>query len=105
MGQTPMERNEADVTTATAPTPAALTAGDRCDRCGAQAYLRVGDARVTEGNAGTVDAAFTVSLLAPSTRTVKVNAFTSDSSASAAGNDYTQTSVTLTFPSTVMYGM
>jgi hypothetical protein len=34
-------RNEADVTTATAPTPAALTAGDRCDRCGAQAYLRV----------------------------------------------------------------
>jgi hypothetical protein len=36
-----MERNEADVTTATAPTPAALTAGDRCDRCGAQAYLRV----------------------------------------------------------------
>ena len=41
MGQTPMERNEADVTTAIAPQPAALTAGDRCDRCGAQAYLRV----------------------------------------------------------------
>jgi hypothetical protein len=36
-----MERNEADVTTAIAPQPAALTAGDRCDRCGAQAYLRV----------------------------------------------------------------
>lgn len=33
-------RNEADVTTAVA-TPAALTAADRCDRCGAQAYLRV----------------------------------------------------------------
>lgn len=32
-------RNEADVTTAVA--PAALTAADRCDRCGAQAYLRV----------------------------------------------------------------
>ena len=29
------------MTTATAPTPAALTASDRCDRCGAQAYLRV----------------------------------------------------------------
>ena len=41
LGQTPMERNEADVTTAIAPQPAALTAGDRCDRCGAQAYLRV----------------------------------------------------------------
>ncbi len=29
------------MTTATAPTQAALTALDRCDRCGAQAYLRV----------------------------------------------------------------
>ena len=36
-----MERIEADVNTATAPNPAALTASDRCDRCGAQAYLRV----------------------------------------------------------------
>ncbi len=41
LGQTPMNRNEADVTTATAPTQAVLTASDRCDRCGAQAYLRV----------------------------------------------------------------
>ena len=41
MGQTPMERNEADVTTAVAPAAPALTAADRCDRCGAQAYLRV----------------------------------------------------------------
>ena len=36
-----MDRKEADVTTALAPQPAALTAADRCDRCGAQAYLRV----------------------------------------------------------------
>ena len=36
-----MKRNEADVTTAVAPSSAALTALDRCDRCGAQAYLRV----------------------------------------------------------------
>ncbi|MDP3890701.1 hypothetical protein [Nocardioides sp.] len=35
-----MDRNEAEVTTAVAPSPA-LTAADRCDRCGAQAYLRV----------------------------------------------------------------
>jgi hypothetical protein len=34
-------RNEADVTTAVAPSSAALGAADRCDRCGAQAYLRV----------------------------------------------------------------
>lgn len=40
LGQTPKHRNEADVTTAVAPKPA-LTAEDRCDRCGAQAYLRV----------------------------------------------------------------
>ncbi len=33
-------RDEATVTTATAPSPT-LTAEDRCDRCGAQAYLRV----------------------------------------------------------------
>ncbi len=36
-----MSRNEVDVTTAVAQSPAALTAADRCDRCGAQAYLRV----------------------------------------------------------------
>ena len=29
------------MTTAVAPSTAALTAADRCDRCGAQAYLRV----------------------------------------------------------------
>lgn len=29
------------MTTATAPSTAPLTAVDRCDRCGAQAYLRV----------------------------------------------------------------
>jgi hypothetical protein len=32
---------EANVTTATAPSATPLTAVDRCDRCGAQAYLRV----------------------------------------------------------------
>ena len=52
MGQTPMERNEADVTTAIAPQPAALTAGDRCDRCGAQAKTRVllGDCGTPSGH-------------------------------------------------------
>ena len=40
--QTPMiSRNEAEVTTAVALGSAALTAADRCDRCGAQAYLKV----------------------------------------------------------------
>jgi hypothetical protein len=35
-----MKRIEAEVTTAVAPAPS-LSAADRCDRCGAQAYLRV----------------------------------------------------------------
>jgi hypothetical protein len=35
-----MNQREATVTTAVVPS-AALTANDRCDRCGAQAYLRV----------------------------------------------------------------
>ena len=36
-----MKRNEAEVTTAVAPAAPQLSAADRCDRCGAQAYLRV----------------------------------------------------------------
>jgi hypothetical protein len=36
-----MKRNEAQVTTAVAHAAPALSAADRCDRCGAQAYLRV----------------------------------------------------------------
>jgi hypothetical protein len=35
------QEREATVTTATAPSATPLTAVDRCDRCGAQAYLRV----------------------------------------------------------------
>lgn len=41
LNQSPMKRNEADVTTAVAPAAPVLSASDRCDRCGAQAYLRV----------------------------------------------------------------
>jgi hypothetical protein len=37
----PNESEARPVTTATAPSAAPLTAVDRCDRCGAQAYLRV----------------------------------------------------------------
>jgi hypothetical protein len=41
VSQTSTEEREAEVTTAVAPSAAALSAADRCDRCGAQAYLRV----------------------------------------------------------------
>src|ERR1700752_1828602 len=39
--EAPTSRNEAEVTTAFATGPPALSAADRCDRCGAQAYLKV----------------------------------------------------------------
>jgi hypothetical protein len=41
LDMTPTKRNEADVTTVVAPAAHVLSAEDRCDRCGAQAYLRV----------------------------------------------------------------
>jgi hypothetical protein len=39
--QADASEREANVNTATAPSETPLTAVDRCDRCGAQAYLRV----------------------------------------------------------------
>jgi hypothetical protein len=41
LNQVAAPEREANVTTATAPSATPLTAVDRCDRCGAQAYLRV----------------------------------------------------------------
>ncbi len=51
---------------------------------------------VTEGNSGTVDATFTVTLSAPSARTVKVDFSTQDNTATQPG-DYAGTAGTLTF--------
>jgi subtilisin-like proprotein convertase family protein len=47
--------------------------------------LSVGDATVTEGNSGTTEAVFTVTLSAPSDQTVTVSYATSDRSAASAG--------------------
>ncbi len=58
--------------------------------------LSIGNAKVTEGDSGTKDATFTVSLSAASTQTVTVNYITADESA-IAGQDYKQTSGILTF--------
>jgi Calx-beta domain len=52
---------------------------------------------VTEGNTGTVNATFTVSLSAASSQTVTVHYATADGSATTAGGDYQATSGTLTF--------
>ena len=58
--------------------------------------ISVGDVSVTEGNAGTVDAVFAVTLSAPVTYPVSVDYATLDASATAP-SDYTQKMDTLTF--------
>ncbi len=59
--------------------------------------LSVNDVTVTEGNAGTVNAVFTVSLDAPSGQTVSVNYATTNGTATQPA-DYTSTSGTAIFP-------
>ena len=58
--------------------------------------LAVDDVSVTEGDAGTVDATFTVSLSAPSGRAVTVDYATANGTATAAA-DYTAAAGTLAF--------
>ncbi|RYF50650.1 MAG: hypothetical protein EOO38_05155, partial [Cytophagaceae bacterium] len=59
--------------------------------------LSIEDASVKEGNSGTQNAEFTVTLSAPSAKDVSVNYATADGTATAS-SDYTATSGTLTFP-------
>jgi hypothetical protein len=59
--------------------------------------ISVTDRTVAEGNTGTVDAAFTVTLSAASSKTVTVSYATVDGSATTAGGDYQAASGTLTF--------
>ena len=58
--------------------------------------LSIGDATVTEGNTGTTNAVFTVSLSTASSQTVTVRYATANGTATA-GSDYTAVSGTLTF--------
>src|SRR5262245_11314899 len=58
--------------------------------------LSIDDVSIVEGNVGTTNAAFTVTLSAASTSTVKVHYSTFDGSA-VAGSDYEATSGTVTF--------
>ncbi len=59
--------------------------------------LSVSDVTLAEGNAGTTDFPFVVSLSAPSGKTVTVDAATADGTATAGGFDYQSLSTTLTF--------
>jgi hypothetical protein len=59
--------------------------------------VRIRDVSVTEGNSGTRNAVFTLSLSNPSSQSVTVNYATADGSATA-GSDYQAASGTLTIP-------
>ncbi|NCT70124.1 MAG: hypothetical protein GXC75_04215 [Xanthomonadaceae bacterium] len=59
--------------------------------------VSISGSTITEGNSGSSDLAFTVSLSAASTQTVTVAYVAADGTATTANNDYTATSGTLTF--------
>lgn len=59
--------------------------------------ISINDVAVTEGNAGTVSAGFTVALSNPSYQTITVNFATAANSATFADGDYVANSGTLTF--------
>jgi Ca2+-binding RTX toxin-like protein len=60
-------------------------------------YLSINDISLTEGNSGTTNATFTVSLSQASTQTVSVNYATADGTATTGNKDYTAKTGTLTF--------
>lgn len=60
--------------------------------------LSIDDVEIQEGNVGTVDAVFTVSLSQANSLPITVNYATADNTALASDNDYTPASGTLTFP-------
>ena len=60
--------------------------------------VSINDVSVTEGQSGTTNAVFTVTLSAASSQVVTVAYATADNTATVAGNDYTAASGTLTFP-------
>lgn len=68
-------------------------------KCRPGSTLSINDVAVTEGNTGTANAVFTVTLSAASTQTVTVNFATANGTTNpaTAGSDYTLTNGTLTF--------
>ncbi|HEY9646357.1 MAG TPA: Calx-beta domain-containing protein, partial [Chroococcidiopsis sp.] len=59
--------------------------------------ISINDVSIAEGNAGTSNLVFTVSLSAPSGQTITVDFSTADGTATVADNDYTTLTGTLTF--------
>ena len=99
-GDTVDEPNETFNVNLTPGTGATCTGGD-CQGLGTitdddVVTLSIADVTVTEGNSGTTNAVFTVTLSAASGQTITVDYATSNSTATA-GSDYTATSGSLTF--------
>ena len=100
MGDTDVESDETFFVnlTGASPTPRSPTprARARSQRRPWPAQLSINDVTVTEGNSGTTNATFTVTLDGAATGTVTVDYATANGTATAP-SDYTATSGTLTF--------
>lgn len=70
--------------------------GNACDTT-TFVSININSITVIEGNSGTIDAVFTVTLSGPSSQEVSVDYTTLDDHTATAGSDYTTTSGTLTF--------
>ena len=98
-GDTLDEDDETFTVTLSGPTNATITDGSGLGTItddDAAPTVSIGDATVTEGNAGTSTATFTISLSSSSSKTVSVNWGTSAGTATA-GTDYVTTSGSRTF--------
>ncbi|MEZ4671124.1 MAG: Calx-beta domain-containing protein [Anaerolineae bacterium] len=103
-GDTIFETNETFTVTLSNPSNTSIVTGTGTGTItndDTQPNITINDVSVTEGNAGTVTAVFTVSLSAASVNTITVDYATADNTA-AAGSDYVATSGTLTFAPGVM---
>jgi disulfide oxidoreductase YuzD len=99
IGETTFEADEGFTVTLSNPNGATIGDGvgaGTITNDDAQPAVSIGDAAVTEGNAGTVTATFTVTLATASAFTVTVDFATADGSA-LAGTDYLTATGTLTF--------
>jgi glucose/arabinose dehydrogenase len=99
-GDTSFEANETfnvDLSGATNATIADSQGVGTINNDDAQPTISINDVSVSEGNAGTTNAAFTVTLSAASSQTTTVNYATADGTATTADSDYVNAGGTLTF--------
>ena len=103
LGDTLLEGNETFTVTLSAPVNATIQSAQAIGTIlddDTVPTLSIGNVSVTEGNSGSTNAVFTVTLTPVSGRTVTVSYATADGTATA-GADYTAVSGTLTFPAGV----